>query len=94
MDKNSKTSRRGALRAGLALTGFAAIMTAGTRQAVADDADANKVAKDAVQYQDQPKDGMKCSLCVNFQPPNACTIVAGQISPEGYCLSYAPKQAS
>ena len=91
-DEDFKPSRRAALKAGLAVTGIAAFTAATTRRAVAQD-DSNKVAKEAVQYQDQPKDGQKCSMCVNWQPPNACVIVAGNISPEGYCLSYAPKQA-
>lgn len=96
MDKTNdfRASRRAALKAGLAVTGFAALTVATTRRAVADDADANKVAKEAVLYQDGPKDGQKCSLCVNFQPPNACVIVAGNISPEGWCVSYAPKEAT
>ena len=86
-----KPSRRAALKAGLAVTGFAALAAATARRAAADDS--TKVAKDAVQYQDQPKDGQKCSACVNFQAPNACVIVAGEISPNGYCLSYAPKDS-
>jgi hypothetical protein len=44
-----------------------------------------------VQYQPTPKDGAKCSTCVNFDPPAACKIVAGKISPEGWCIAYAPK---
>ncbi len=86
-----KSSRRAALKAGLAVTGFAALAAATARRAAADDS--VKVEKAAVQYQDQPKDGQKCSACVNFQAPNACVIVAGNISPEGWCLSYAPKES-
>lgn len=94
MDKSDGfiPSRRAALKAGLAVAGFAGLTAATARRAAAQD-DSNKVAQEAVQYQSQPKDGQKCSLCVNWQPPNACTIVAGNISPEGYCLSYAPKEA-
>ena len=88
-----KASRRAALRAGLAMGGFAALSVVASRGALAQD-DSNKVAKEAVQYQDQPKDGLKCAMCVNFQPPNACVIVAGKISPEGWCLSYAPKEGT
>ncbi len=86
-----KPSRRAALKAGLAATGFAALAAVTARRAMADDS--AKVAKEAVQYQEQPKDGNKCSGCVNFQAPNACTIVAGNISPNGWCLSYAPKES-
>ena len=45
----------------------------------------------AVSYQATPKDGAKCSACVNFVEPNACKIVDGKISPEGWCVAFAPK---
>jgi len=46
-----------------------------------------------VQYQQTPKDGQQCSLCVNWQPPNACKVVAGTINPNGWCVAFAPKSA-
>ena len=33
-----------------------------------------------------------CSTCVNFEAPTACKIVAGSISPNGWCIVYAPKE--
>jgi hypothetical protein len=51
-----------------------------------------KLAQTVVQYQTTPKDGAKCSTCVNFVAPNACKIVAGEINPEGWCVAYAPKE--
>jgi hypothetical protein len=50
-----------------------------------------KIAQSVVQYQPQPKNGLFCSTCVNFDPPGSCKIVAGAISPNGWCLVYAPK---
>ncbi len=50
-----------------------------------------KLAQSAVQYQQTPKDGAMCSGCVNFQPPNACAIVDGEIKPSGWCVAFAPK---
>lgn len=53
------------------------------------------VAKSALQYQDHPKGTSACARCANFMPgpkPDAsghCTIVAGDISPKGWCLAYA-----
>ncbi len=78
-------SRRGILRAGLAVvaTGI------GTAAMAQDD----KLAQTVVQYQTMPKDGAKCSACVNFVAPNACKIVAGSINPEGWCVAFAPKQS-
>jgi hypothetical protein len=52
----------------------------------------DKLDPKAVQYQDTPKDGLKCSTCVNFEPPNACKFVSGVISPDGWCAAYGPKE--
>jgi hypothetical protein len=84
-----KTTRRLVLKAGLgtglgaAAIGFAATASGARAQ--------EKLAPAAAQYQDHPKDGAKCSGCVNWQPPNACSIVSGVISPDGWCVAYAPK---
>ena len=83
-DKTVKSSRRRLLAGGVA------VLAAGVaaRGARADD----KLAKDVVQYRQTPgDDGSKCSACVNFVEPNACKIVEGKISPEGWCVAYAPK---
>ena len=45
-----------------------------------------------VQYQDTPKDNLKCVNCVNFEAPAACKIVSGTIKPEGWCIAFAPKE--
>ena len=51
-----------------------------------------KVAKEPVQYQDTPKNNQKCSECLHFVAPNACKLVKGDISPEGWCALYVIKQ--
>ncbi len=79
-------SRRGVLRTGLAILAGGVIATASSAQ----DAD-SKVEQSVVQYQNSPKDGQKCSGCANFVAPNACKVVSGTISPEGWCVAYAPK---
>jgi hypothetical protein len=35
--------------------------------------------------------GKKCSGCALFKPPSSCQVVKGKISPNGYCIAYAPK---
>jgi hypothetical protein len=40
-----------------------------------------------------PKDGNKCSLCVNWVAPNSCKVVAGTINPNGWCVAFAPKSS-
>ncbi len=87
-DKSVKVSRRIVLQSGAAL-GAAGLATAGlaTRAAAQDD----KIDQASVLYQDTPKNGQECDLCVNFEPPNACKVVAGDISPKGWCGVFAPK---
>ena len=78
-----KTTRRGIMRTGLAMVGVVAAVSAKAQ---------DKIAQEQVQYQKTPKDGNKCSTCVNFQPPAACSIVAGTIDADGWCVAYAPKE--
>ena len=84
----TSASRRAAIKAGLAVVGAGAVgLMARTSRAQ------EKLAQTAVQYQETPKDGNECDKCVNFQAPNACTIVAGNINPKGWCVAYAPKES-
>ncbi|ELZ88562.1 high-potential iron-sulfur protein [Haloferax sulfurifontis] len=51
-------------------------------------------SQEAVSYQEEPSEGRQCSTCryyiedKNGDGVGACAIVAGEISPEGYCVSY------
>ena len=47
-----------------------------------------------VKYQTMPKGNSKCAVCMQFQAPNACKLVEGEINPEGWCLLYTPKAHS
>ena len=44
----------------------------------------------SVSYQTTPSDGQQCSFCKNFIAGGACKIVAGTISPHGYCVAFEP----
>jgi hypothetical protein len=81
-------TRRQVLRTGLG-TGLAAAGSLIAIRAKAQD----KIAQAMVQYQKMPKDGNKCSMCVNFEAPSSCKIVAGAIDPDGWCIAYAPKES-
>lgn len=54
-------------------------------------------SKASVSYQDHPSGKDMCSNCMHFIPgpsPTAdgtCKVVAGKISPHGYCYAYTPK---
>ncbi len=79
-------TRRRILKAGLAVIGgVAAVATRASAQ--------DKIAPAMVQYQTTPKDGNKCSLCVNFEAPATCKIVSGTIAPDGWCIAFAPKES-
>lgn len=51
-----------------------------------------KMPKEQAKYQNAPKDGQQCSGCRHFVPANACKLVQGEISPQGWCMLYTPKQ--
>lgn len=50
-----------------------------------------KVAQNLVKYQTEPKGEAKCGNCAQFQPPNACVAVEGEINPNGWCQLYVKK---
>jgi len=51
-----------------------------------------KVSHADAKYQDQPKGQQRCEIRPQFQPPNACRIVEGPISPKGWCQYFAAKE--
>jgi hypothetical protein len=83
--KNNPT-RRIVLRTGLGAAAGATLAASAVR------AQDEKIAQELVQYQDQPKEGQQCNKCAQWVEPNACKIVVGKISPQGYCVAYAPKE--
>ncbi|HZZ60509.1 MAG TPA: high-potential iron-sulfur protein [Roseiarcus sp.] len=46
------------------------------------------VSQKAAAYQDHPNDGNHCSECRFFQGDHSCKIIAGSISPNGWCKYY------
>jgi hypothetical protein len=50
-----------------------------------------KISQAVAKYQTTPKGDQRCDGCVNFQPPNACKFVQGDISPNGWCQLFAAK---
>lgn len=79
-----RASRRALLQAGLGAVAVTAGLATSARAQ-------QKIAKNLVMYQDHPKDGQMCSICVNFVAPNQCKIVEGDVSPNGWCGAFAPK---
>ena len=95
-DPRNPASRRAVLRTGLGVLS-AGVATAALAHGMGGSESPlrrtaqTKIAQAQVQYQTTPKNGQMCSGCVNFEPPNACKIVAGDIVPNGWCVAYAPK---
>ncbi len=90
---NKKVSRRSVLNGAAMLAGAAAVPgLMASKQALA-----GKAPKAAMQYRDHPNGNKECSICMQFIPgknPKAngtCKVVAGSISPHGYCIAWAPK---
>ena len=50
-----------------------------------------KLSQGDAKYQTAPKGDQRCEGCANFQPPNACKFVQGDISPNGWCQLFAGK---
>jgi hypothetical protein len=85
-ERPEPVSRRVALTRTAIALGIAAAGTTATRASAQ-----QKITPASAKYQDQPKGEQSCAVCVNFQPPNACKFVQGTISPNGWCLLFAPK---
>ena len=44
-----------------------------------------KLTQAQAQYQNTPKGMYSCALCTFFIKPHSCKVVAGDISPTGWC---------
>jgi len=82
-------SRRAVLKSAALLAGLASIPVLARA--------AGTVPKAAMQYQDHPKGDQDCSNCIQFIPGKTatamgeCNVVAGPISPKGWCVAYVKK---
>lgn len=86
MKDRSEVSRRRFLRnclTGAAIAGTATVPA----QAL------NRMNKAASDYQNHPNGDERCGRCRYFQPPNACEIVPGNISPRGWCKWFRRRKA-
>ena len=68
------------------LTGTAVALGAATDAGVVRQAAAQaKISQAVAKYQSTPSGKDDCATCTNYQPPNACKYVQGEISPKGWC---------
>ena len=83
MPKDEMLARRRLIAAaGAGLFMLQACARAGVQQSE------EKLSKPDTAYQDLPKNDQQCSECTKFQPPKGCSVVAGDISPKGWCKFY------
>lgn len=52
-----------------------------------------KLSKDRVDYENPAQKSAHCAECEHFEKPDACEVVAGKISPRGWCRRYHRKGA-
>jgi hypothetical protein len=88
-DSSKDLNRRNFLSGVVVLPALAALALTQTTAAEA------KGTQAAFKYQGSPKNGQKCSQCKFFikgssaTANGSCKLVAGTISPNGWCIAYA-----
>jgi hypothetical protein len=50
---------------------------------------AEKMTRQQAEYQDTPNGIYSCGMCTLFERPNACRVVEGEISKDGWCKAFA-----
>ena len=48
-----------------------------------------KMTRKQAEYQDRPDGIYSCGMCTLFEKPNACKVVEGEISIDGWCKAFA-----
>jgi hypothetical protein len=76
-------SRRALMQ--VVVSAISAALVFRTSQADASD----KMTRQQAQYQDTPSGIYSCGLCTLFEPPNACKVVEGEVSKDGWCKAFA-----
>ena len=50
---------------------------------------ADKMTRAQAEYQDTPNGIYSCGMCSLFEQPNACKVVEGEVSEDGWCKAFA-----
>jgi len=100
-DRTFNVSRRLILKKGViavaGVAGAGALLRSSVVTAAAEATTSGKASKSGMMYQDKPHGDQDCSNCIHFIPgatksaDGACTVVDGSISPQAWCIAYAPK---
>jgi len=82
--RDSNLSRRSVLQCTVAAAGASVLGVPAAAQGT-------KSPQQSARYQDHPNGNQHCGICRQFQPPSSCKVVAGKISPNGWCSLYFAK---
>jgi hypothetical protein len=83
VEKRLNRSRRKIIRA--VVTGMPAAVLFRMAPAGASD----KMTRQQAEYQDGPNGIYSCGMCTLFEAPNACKVVEGEVSKDGWCKAFA-----
>ena len=53
---------------------------------------AQKLGQAEIGYQPSPRGAQRCDQCVNWLGGNTCKVVAGVVSPSGWCGLFMPRR--
>jgi hypothetical protein len=92
VDMNSDSNNCQRISRRVVLTGAALALGAPAAVTVVSQVTAQeKISQADAKYQGTPKGDQRCDGCILFQPPNACKVVQGEISPSGWCQLFVKK---
>jgi hypothetical protein len=49
----------------------------------------DKMTRQQAEYRDTPNGIYSCAVCTLFERPNACKVVEGKVSEDGWCKAFA-----
>lgn len=83
MIKHAVSRRRFLQSSAVAFGAGAALVAVSAKEAQA------KIAPNLVGYQATPKGDHRCDNCALFVKPDTCKVVAGDVSPSGWCRMWS-----
>jgi hypothetical protein len=83
IERRSKSSRRHVIRTAVK------VGSAGLLFRLAPSSASEKMTRQQAEYQDTPNGIYSCGLCTLFEKPNACKVVEGEVSKDGWCKAFA-----
>jgi len=72
-----------------AMGALAGAISAGLVSRISQAKAAEKMTRQQAEYRDTPNGIYSCGLCTLFEKPNACKVVEGEVSKDGWCKAFA-----